>query len=122
MRQTSSRIVRKDIVPAFGDFTVDAITVEQVRDWFATMSERPGVANRAMPVLSMMMRMTPARAGARGRYLNGEPVPRRQPHAIVDRRDAGHRRVPGPLPGHASTLGRRVRRPARGVLLFGAEF
>ena len=55
--ETNSRIVRKDILPAFGDLTVDAITVEQVRDWFASMSDRPGVANRAMPVLSMMMRM-----------------------------------------------------------------
>ena len=36
---------------------MDAITVEQVRDWFASMSDRPGIANRAMPVLSMMMRM-----------------------------------------------------------------
>ena len=36
---------------------MDAITVEQVRDWFAAMSDRPGLANRAMPVLSMMMRM-----------------------------------------------------------------
>ena len=55
--QANSRIVRKDILPAFGDLTVDAITVEQVRDWFAAMSDRPGLANRAMPVLSMMMRM-----------------------------------------------------------------
>ena len=55
--QTNSRIVRKDILSAFGDLTVDAITVEQVRDWFAAMSDRPGLANRAMPVLSMMMRM-----------------------------------------------------------------
>ena len=56
-RQTNTRIVRKDILPAFGDTTVDAITVEQVKDWFASMSERPGVANRSMPVLSVMMRM-----------------------------------------------------------------
>ena len=55
--ETNSRIVRKDILPAFGDLTVDAITVEQVRDWFAAMSARLGIANRAMPVLSMMMRM-----------------------------------------------------------------
>ena len=55
--QANSRIVRKDILPAFGDFTVDAITVEQVRDWFAAMSDRPGLANRSMPVLSLMMRM-----------------------------------------------------------------
>ena len=55
--ETNSRIVRKDILPAFGHLTVDAITVEQVRDWFASMSQRPGIANRAMPGLSMMMRM-----------------------------------------------------------------
>ena len=49
--------VRKHILPAFGDSTVDAITVEQVREWFASMSARPGIANRSMPVLSVMMRM-----------------------------------------------------------------
>ena len=37
--------------------TVDAITVEHVKDWFASMGERPGAANRAMPILSIMMRM-----------------------------------------------------------------
>ena len=56
-RDTNTRIVRKDILPAFGDTTVDAITVERVKEWFASMSERPGVANRSMPVLSVMMRM-----------------------------------------------------------------
>ncbi len=56
-RETNSRIVRKDILPAFGGLTVDGITVEQVRDWFAATSDRSGIANRAMPVLSMMMRM-----------------------------------------------------------------
>ena len=55
--ETNVRIVRKDILPAFGHLTVDAVTVEQVRDWFASMSERPGIASRAMPVLSRMMRM-----------------------------------------------------------------
>ena len=55
--ECNARIVRKDILPAFADFTVDAVTVEQVRDWFAAMSNRPGLANRAMPVLSTMMRM-----------------------------------------------------------------
>ena len=55
--ECNARIVRKDILPAFGHMTVDAITAEQVRDWFASMSGRPGVANRAMPVLSMRMRM-----------------------------------------------------------------
>ena len=37
--------------------TVDAIAVEHVPDWFASMADRPGSANRAMPVLSIMMRM-----------------------------------------------------------------
>ncbi|MXW21371.1 MAG: tyrosine-type recombinase/integrase [Gammaproteobacteria bacterium] len=56
-RNTNASIVQKEILPAFGSLTVDAVTVEQVRDWFASMADRPGVANRAMPVLSMMMRM-----------------------------------------------------------------
>ncbi len=56
-RNTNASIMRKEILPAFGDLTVDAITVEQVRDWFASMSDRPGIANRAMPMLSVMMRM-----------------------------------------------------------------
>ena len=50
-------MVRKDILPAFGHMTVDAIAVEHVKDWFASMAELPGSANRAMPVLSTMMRM-----------------------------------------------------------------
>ncbi|MCY4003051.1 MAG: site-specific integrase [Rhodospirillales bacterium] len=36
---------------------MDAVTAEHVREWFALMSTRPGIANRAMPVLSMMMKM-----------------------------------------------------------------
>ena len=56
-QEANSRFVHKDILPAFGDLTVDAITVEHVRDWFASMADKPGSANRAMPVLSMMMRM-----------------------------------------------------------------
>ena len=32
-RETNSRIVRNDILPAFGHMTVDAIAVEHVRDW-----------------------------------------------------------------------------------------
>ncbi|MDE0372202.1 MAG: tyrosine-type recombinase/integrase [Rhodospirillales bacterium] len=54
---TNAGIVRRSILPAFGGMTVDAVTAEHVRDWFASMSARPGIANRAMPVLSMMMKM-----------------------------------------------------------------
>ena len=50
-------MVRKYILPAFGHMTVDAIAVEHVKDWFASMAERPASANRAMPILSVMMRM-----------------------------------------------------------------
>ena len=56
-RDTNASIVCNEILPTFGGLTVDAITIEQVRDWFASMSDRPGIANRSMPVLSMMMRM-----------------------------------------------------------------
>ena len=54
--ECNARIVREDIRPAFADFTVDAMTVQPARDWFAAMSDRPGLANRAMAVLSMMIR------------------------------------------------------------------
>ena len=53
----SSYVVRKYILPAFGHLTTDAITAGHVRDWFASMAERPGSANRAMPALSVMMKM-----------------------------------------------------------------
>ena len=56
-RKTNARIVQKNILPTFGGMNVDAVTVEHVQDWFASMSARPGIANRAMPVLSMMMKM-----------------------------------------------------------------
>ena len=55
--ESNTYMVRKYILPAFGHLTVDAIAVEHVRDWFASMAERPGSANRALPVLSVMMRM-----------------------------------------------------------------
>ena len=55
--ESNAYMVRKYIMPAFGHMTVDAIAVEHVRDWFASMADRPGAANRAMPVLSMMMCM-----------------------------------------------------------------
>ena len=56
-QETNAYLVRNHILPAFGHMTVDAIAVEHVRDWFASMAERPGIANRSMPVLSTMMKM-----------------------------------------------------------------
>ena len=55
--ETNKAAVRNHILPALGHLTVDAIAPEHVKDWFASMSATPGNANRAMPVLSMMMRM-----------------------------------------------------------------
>ena len=60
-RRTNARIIQKNILPSVGGMTVDAVTVEHIRDWFASMSARPGIANRAMPVLSMMMKMAELR-------------------------------------------------------------
>ena len=55
--QANTYMVRNYILPAFGHLTVDAVIVEHVWDWFASMADRPGSANRAMPILSGMMRM-----------------------------------------------------------------
>ena len=55
--QSNQYFVRNHILPAFGHLTVDAITPEIVKDWFASMADRPGAANRTVPVLSTMMRM-----------------------------------------------------------------
>lgn len=41
--ETNERLIRLHILPAFGHLTVDAVTREQVQDWFASMSERPGL-------------------------------------------------------------------------------
>ena len=55
--ESSANALRKHILPALGHLAVDEIAVEHVRDWFASMADRPGTANRLMPVLSVMMRM-----------------------------------------------------------------
>ena len=47
--ESNAYMFRKYILPAFGHITADAITVEHVKDWFASMAERPGSANHAMP-------------------------------------------------------------------------
>ena len=55
--ESNRYLIRNHILPAFGHTTVDAISADDVKSWFASMGERPGSANRAMPVLSVMMRM-----------------------------------------------------------------
>ena len=54
---SNAHALRKHILPALGHLAVDEIAVEHVRDWFASMADRPGTANRSMQVLSVMMRM-----------------------------------------------------------------
>ena len=49
-------MVGRYIQPAFGHVTVDAISLEQVRDRFACLADQPGIASPALPILSMMMR------------------------------------------------------------------
>ena len=46
-------MVLKHILRAIGHMTVDAIAVEHIKDWFASMAEKgPSGDNDAMPVLS----------------------------------------------------------------------
>ena len=39
--ESNRYLVRNHILPAFGHLIVDAITVEHVKDWFASMADRP---------------------------------------------------------------------------------
>jgi len=49
--------VRRHILPALGDRRVDAVTARDVRNWFDDLSvTRAGSANRALAVLSSMMK------------------------------------------------------------------
>ena len=62
--------IRNHILPPLGHLTVYAITVEHFKDLFASMADRPGSANRAMPALCVMMRMAEALGGYRRRNSN----------------------------------------------------
>ena len=52
----SLAILRREILPFFAERTVGDIARTDVARWFAGMADRPGLANRALPVLSVMMR------------------------------------------------------------------
>lgn len=54
--QSALYTINGSILPHFGDMTVDRITRADVTRWFAGMADRPGKANRSLPVLSVMMR------------------------------------------------------------------
>ena len=55
-RRTTRRMIDKIFVPEFGATAVCDINREMVLNWFDSMSDRPGLANRGMPVLSGMMK------------------------------------------------------------------
>ena len=56
-RQSHADGMNRYIVPAFGDRCVDAVTAKDVRNWFDDLSvTRAGSANRALAVLSSMMK------------------------------------------------------------------
>ena len=54
-RESNRSALRNHIVPFFGDMRVADITRVDVQRWFDSMSGAPGTANRALPVLSVMM-------------------------------------------------------------------
>ena len=55
-RKITRRVIDKQFLPEFGATAVCDITRETVLNWFDGMSDRPGLANRAIPVLSGMMK------------------------------------------------------------------
>ena len=55
-REANRRLIERYLVPFFGTLRVAEITRADVRRWFDGMSGTPGTANRALPVLSVLMR------------------------------------------------------------------
>lgn len=51
----SRRCFRDYLLPWFGDTPIDAITRPDVLAWFDSMRDRPGAANRTLPLLSVLM-------------------------------------------------------------------
>jgi len=89
---SNAYMVRKYLLPTFGHLTVDAIAVEHVKDWFASMAEQPGSANRALPVLSTMMRRAELWGYRRHNTAGTTPIRARTPS------DTGWSRRPGASP------------------------
>ena len=54
-RQSNLHLLRRNILPCFGGMRVPEISRADVQRWFDSLSGTPGVANRALPVLSVMM-------------------------------------------------------------------
>ena len=55
-REGNALLLRRYLVPFFGGTRVADIARADVQRWFDSMSGTPGNANRALPVLSVMMR------------------------------------------------------------------
>ena len=55
-RESNRSHIDRHLVPFFGTMRVAEIARTDVRRWFDSMSGAPGIANRALPVLSVMMR------------------------------------------------------------------
>ena len=54
-RRSNAAVLRRHLLPAFGHIRVADIARTDVERWFDSMSGAPGTANRALPVLSVMM-------------------------------------------------------------------
>ena len=54
-RRSNAAVLRRHLLPAFGAMRVADIERTDVERWFDSMSGAPGTANRALPVLSVMM-------------------------------------------------------------------
>ena len=54
-QENNRHLLRRYLLPFFADMRVSDITPADVRRWFDSMSATPGNANRALPVLSVMM-------------------------------------------------------------------
>jgi integrase len=52
---TNRRIIERELKPAFGATTLDRIKRSDVMRWRDDLSDRPGVFNRALPVLAGML-------------------------------------------------------------------
>ena len=53
--QVSVRCFEDYLLPYFKDYQIDEITRSDVLEWFDSMRDRPGAANRALPLFSVLM-------------------------------------------------------------------
>ena len=54
-RKSNLHLLRRTILPCLGGMRVAEVNRADVQRWFDSLSGTPGVANRALPVLSVMM-------------------------------------------------------------------